>query len=122
MDKKKNILLIDDDDDVREFLTIFLENKGFDIIEAENGRKAKAIIDEKKPDLVISDLLLPGEHGLEVIKYIKDKYFLPVIAISGIYDELELAKDIEEMYIDGFLKKPIDAVVLTDMINKIFNT
>jgi len=122
MYKKKSILLIDDDNDVREFLTIFLEDKGFNIIEAENGREAKAIIDKKKPDLIISDLLLPGEHGLEVIKYIKDKYFLPVIAISGIYDEFELARDIDEMYIDGFLKKPIDAVALTDMINKIFNT
>ncbi len=122
MDKKKSILLIDDDNDVREFLNIFLEDKGFDVIEAENGRKAKAIIDGKKPDLIISDLLLPGEHGLEVIKYIKDKYFLPVIAISGIYDEAEIKKDIEEMYIDGFLKKPIDAIALTALINKILNT
>ena len=119
--KKNNIVLIEDDSDVREFLCTFLEGKGYSIIEAENGAKAKEIIDKKQPDLVISDLLLPGEHGLAVIKFIKDKYFLPVIAISGIYTKNEIKKDIEEMYIDAFIKKPIDTVLLTKTIERILN-
>ena len=119
--KKNNIIIIEDDADVREFLSTFLKEKGYHIIEAENGAEAKKIIAGKQPDLVISDLLLPGEHGLEVIKFIKDNYFLPVIAISGIYSENEIAKDIEELYIDGFIKKPIDTVKLMDAIEKIFS-
>ncbi len=119
--KKNNIVLIEDDSDVREFLCTFLGEQGYEVIEAENGVKAKEIINEKQPDLVISDLLLPGEHGLAVIKFIKDKYFLPVIAISGIYSENELEKDIEEMYIDGFIKKPVDTALLIKTIEKILN-
>jgi DNA-binding NtrC family response regulator len=121
MDRKKNILLVDDDDDVREFLTTFFEEKGYETIEAENGTKAKQIVDETRPDLIISDLLLPGEHGLDVIRYIKDKYFLPVIAISGIYSKEEIESDIEEMYIDGFIKKPIDTVLLTNLVENVFD-
>ena len=119
--KKNNIIIIEDDVDVREFLSTFLKEKGYHIIEAENGAEAKKIIAGKQPDLVISDLLLPGEHGLEVIKFIKDNYFLPVIAVSGIYSENEIAKDIEELYIDEFIKKPIDTVKLMDAIEKIFS-
>jgi len=120
MDKKK-ILLVDDDDDVREFLSTFFDEKGYNTIEAENGIDAKKMVDDSKPDLVIADLLLPGEHGLNVIRYIKDKYFLPVIAISGIYSEKEIEKDIEEMFIDGFIKKPIDMVLLTNMVEGVFS-
>lgn len=117
----KKILLIEDDDDVREFLFTFLKESGYQIIEVENGARAREKIDLEKPDLIISDLLLPGEHGLEVIKYIKDKYFLPVIAISGIYSLEEIEKDMEELYIDGFIKKPVDTALLTETIEKIFN-
>ena len=117
--KKNSILLIEDDYDVREFLKTLLEKEGYNFMEAENGITAKKIIDKNQPDLVISDLLLPGEHGLEVIKFIKDKYFLPVIAISGIYSEEEIKRDIEEMYIDAFIKKPIDIKILLKAIDKI---
>ena len=96
--KNNNIVLIEDDSDVREFLCTFLGEQGYNITVAENGTIAKEIISNKQPNLVISDLLLPGEHGLAVIKFIKDKYFLPVIAISGIYTKDELKKDIEEKY------------------------
>lgn len=119
--KKNKIIIIEDDSDVREFLSTLLSEKGYNIIEAGNGAEAKEIISSVQPDLVISDLLLPGEHGLEVIKFIKDKFFLPVIAISGIYNEDELKKDIEEMYIDGFIKKPIDISLLLKMIEKILS-
>ena len=77
--EKKNILVIDDESDIREFLCTLLKSKGYNVIETDDGTKAIKLVDLKQPDLIISDLLLPGIHGLEVIKYIKDKYFIPVI-------------------------------------------
>ena len=63
----------------------------------------------------------PGEHGLEIVKYIKDTYFLPVIVISGIYSDEELQNDIEELFIDCFLRKPIDSQTLYDNVEKILS-
>jgi len=118
--EKKNILVIDDESDIREFLCTLLKSKGYNVIETDDGTKAIKLVDLKQPDLIISDLLLPGIHGLEVIKYIKDKYFIPVIAISGIYNMEEIKKYIDELYIDNFIEKPINATILIKTVEKIF--
>ena len=63
---------------------------------------------EQVPDLVITDLLLPKEHGIDVMQTIKDRFFLPIIAISGIYKNDEIRNRIHDIYIEGFFEKPLD--------------
>ena len=108
MEKKNLILVVDDEEEIRLLLKEFLERNGFDVMEAADGQQALKLAGENVPDLVITDLLLPKEHGIDVMQSIKDRFFLPIIAISGIYKENEIKDRLGDIYIDGFFEKPLD--------------
>ena len=121
MEKKNLILLVDDEVEIRGLLKEFLEKNGFDVILAEDGQQALKLASEHVPDLVITDLLLPKEHGIDVMQTIKDKLFLPVIAISGIYKKSEIKDKLDDVYIDGFFEKPLNLEELLACIRSILN-
>jgi DNA-binding response OmpR family regulator len=108
MSKKNLILIVDDEDEIRVMLKEFLENKNFEVLVAEDGRKALELAEKRIPDLVITDLLLPKEHGIDVMHEIKDRFFIPIIAISGIYKKTEIKEKIDDIYLDGFYEKPLN--------------
>ena len=108
MESKPTILIVDDDVEIRRLLQEFLERNGFSVLLAEDGQQALKRVAEQVPDLVITDLLLPKEHGIDVMQTIKDKFFLPIIAISGIYKESEVRNRVNDIYIEGFFEKPLD--------------
>jgi DNA-binding response OmpR family regulator len=108
MESKPTILIVDDDVEIRRLLQEFLESNGFSVLLAEDGQQALKRVAEQVPDLVITDLLLPKEHGIDVMQTIKDKFFLPIIAISGIYKESEVRNRVNDIYIEGFFEKPLD--------------
>jgi DNA-binding response OmpR family regulator len=108
MDKKNMILIVDDEEEIRSLLKEFLEEKGFEVLLAEDGQKALELAEKHIPDLVITDLLLPKEHGIDVMHEIKDRFFMPIIAISGIYKKDEIKEKINDIYLDGFYEKPLN--------------
>jgi DNA-binding response OmpR family regulator len=121
MEKKNSILIVDDEEDIRLLLKEFLEKNDFEVAVAADGAEALALATEHTPDLVITDLLLPKEHGVDVMRSIKDNFFLPVIAISGIYKKSEIKTDIDDIFIDGFFEKPLDLDALLLCIRSILN-
>jgi DNA-binding response OmpR family regulator len=121
MVKKDLILIVDDEVSIRQLLKEFLEKNGFDVLEAGDGQQALKLAAENVPDLVITDLLLPKEHGIEVMHAIKDKLFLPIIAISGIYNKDEITDKLDDIYIDGFFEKPLNLDNLLACIRSILN-
>jgi DNA-binding response OmpR family regulator len=108
MSKKNLILVVDDEAEIRSLLKEFLESKNFEVWLAEDGQKAIELAEKQTPDLVITDLLLPKEHGIDVLHQIKDRFFIPVIAISGIYKKNEIMEDVEDIFLDGFYEKPLN--------------
>jgi CheY-like chemotaxis protein len=81
---EKKILIIDDDDDFRTMLRIMLGKAGYDILEASNGRSGVDLFLEQHPDLVITDLFMPEQEGLETIRKLKRlNSGIKIIAISG---------------------------------------
>jgi DNA-binding response OmpR family regulator len=108
MSKKNLILIVDDEEEIRLLLKEFLEKKDFAVLVAEDGQKALELAEKHIPDLVITDLLLPKEHGVDVMREIKDRFFIPVIAISGIYKKDEIKEKIDDIYLDGFYEKPLN--------------
>ena len=94
----KRILVIDDDTQIREMLREILEREGYQVEDAKNGREASAIHRNKPTDLVITDLIMPEQDGIETIMEFIEKYpTIKIIAISGggrigSHDYLEMAQ------------------------------
>lgn len=122
MAEKKTILIIDDDVDIRELLRSFLEEKNFDILVAENGQHAIKMIEQHPAiNLVISDMLLPGVHGIDVVKFIKKRLAIPIIVISGIYKKGEITSFLESDYVDAYFLKPLNLEGLLSTIKALLN-
>lgn len=121
MPTKKNILIVDDDQEVIDLLKDYLEVNEFSTSSFTDGLEALDYLKDTLPDLVITDLLLPGEHGINVVKTIKQKYFIPVIMMSSIYNEKELKHVIDEYFVEGFFQKPFELNALLRKINSIFD-
>lgn len=78
------ILVVDDDDPVRVMLARLLRTQGYSVIQASNADQARNALDHQQPDLVISDIVMPGESGIELRRGIAARWpELPVILISG---------------------------------------
>jgi DNA-binding response OmpR family regulator len=121
MKDKRHIFIVDDESIVIDVLQIYFEEKGFKVDVATDGVAALHYLEHTIPDIVITDLLLPGEHGVNLIKTIKEKYFLPVIIISGIYKQEELADVMVDNYVEGFFEKPVSLDILLKKVNAILN-
>ena len=79
-----NILIIDDEPQIRSLLKIMLEREGFDIIVASDGKEGMELFEKNPVDLVITDLIMPEKEGIEIIRALKKGYpDVPIIAMSG---------------------------------------
>ena len=78
------ILVIDDDTTIQLVFSQFLTGLGYEIMQAENGKEGMSIIQETRPDLVITDIMMPEMDGLEILMQLRSTHdSVPVIAISG---------------------------------------
>lgn len=83
----KKILIIDDIEFTRKTISLMLSRKGFEVYEAIDGREGIEVFKEKKPELVLTDILMPEMEGFETIRALKTlSPKLPIIAITGSHD------------------------------------
>jgi CheY-like chemotaxis protein len=119
----KTILLVEDTAPLAENISDVLENFGFQVTIAVNGSEALMMLDSVKPDLIITDVLMPVMNGIEFIKKVREipaYNVLPIIILSA----RATATDIERGKSAGanwYLTKPCSAEELIDTINKIIN-
>jgi len=102
------ILVVDDEPDLRTLANLALSQDGHIVVEASSGQEALAMIDAAMPDLVLLDLLMPKQGGMEVLRILRSKpatAALPVIVLTGIDDERTTRAGFEFGATD-FLTKP----------------
>jgi CheY-like chemotaxis protein len=102
------ILVVDDEPDLRTLANLALSQDGHVVVEASSGQEALALIDAAMPDLVLLDLLMPKQGGMEVLRILRSKpatATLPVIVLTGIDDESTTRAGFEYGATD-FLTKP----------------
>jgi two-component system response regulator AtoC len=122
MEEKKNILVIDDDESTLETLEIFITGLGYDVSLAYNGKEGLKIFDEKKPDLVLTDMVMPELDGLGVLREIKEnKSGVPVIMITAV-DEMDTIISAIQQGAYDYVEKPIDISNLKVIINNALET
>lgn len=120
----KKILLIDDDEDFNRSLKDYLENEGYSVVSAENGKVGLKKIQETDPDLIITDIVMPETDGMELLTQIKNNPKLSskkIIAISGggRMDKklfLDIAKDLGA---DCVFDKPLDIDALVESVGSL---
>ena len=79
-----SILIVDDEEDIRDALTMVLESAGYDVRVASNGNEAVELQREQPADLIITDIIMPGKDGVSTIKEIRQEFpGIRIIAISG---------------------------------------
>ena len=104
---KPAVLIVDDEEGIRESLSGILEDEGYDILTAKSGEEAIKMLGESSPDLVFLDIWLTGMDGIQTLQEIKAiKPDVPVIMISG-HGNIELAVKAAKMGAYDFLEKPL---------------
>jgi CheY-like chemotaxis protein len=112
------VLVIDDIDETRKIICKILERNNYLVVEARNGVEGLKMFEQEKPDVVVTDILMPDMEGLETIqKMFKIKPKLPIIAITASMDTPYLQIALKLGAVCG-LYKPFGQVELLDAMNK----
>ena len=119
-EEDKQILVIDDDDVVRQSIVAYLEDSGFSVKEAPDGRTGIDLLKSSSPSIVITDLRMPDVDGLQVLKTIRNwKPELPVIVVSGMGVVRDVVDALRLGAVDYLVKPLVDMEVLVHAINRI---
>jgi DNA-binding response OmpR family regulator len=105
---RKRILLIEDDPDSRAELRLLLEEEGYSVIHASDGRSGLRLAKDHPPDMIIQDLLLPDTHGFDLVTELRrlpGVSTMPIVALSAFPDRLTEARA-NALGFTGFFRKP----------------
>lgn len=117
---KNHVLIVDDEQIMRESLSEWLEADEFQVSTAANGMEALRLIDEKQPNAAVIDIKMPGMDGVTLLRKIKDKNpEMPVIIITAFATVDNAVKSMKDGAFD-FLTKPFPPEKLSNMLRHIF--
>ncbi len=103
----KTILIIEDEEDIRDILAHYIKKEGYNVIEADNGNKGLSIMKKEKIDLLILDLMLPDISGFEVCKATSMRCKVPIIILTAKNDMIDKILGLE-LGADDYITKPFD--------------
>jgi twitching motility two-component system response regulator PilH len=129
----KTIMIIDDEEDIRTYLTAVLEDSGFQTCTPEEEENVIESLQRQQPDLILLDIMMPRRSGISIYRDLRSTAgfeYIPVALISGIEkasgffsDEFKtLMNDMNLKPPDGFIEKPIEIKQLIDVVEKILET
>ena len=121
MAQNKNILVVEDDPDIKELISFNLSNQGHQVFEANNGELGIEKARKKLPDLILLDLMLPGIHGLDVCRIIKadqETKDIPIIMVTAMGQEEDIVKGLETGA-DDYITKPFSIKVLLARVSAV---
>ncbi|MBR2044760.1 MAG: response regulator transcription factor [Agathobacter sp.] len=112
------IYIVEDDSNIREIETIALKNSGYEVRAFENAKDFYRKIEERVPDLVLLDVMLPDESGYEIVKKIRKSPTtkkLPVIMVTAKTQEIDMIKGLDDGA-DDYIKKPFSIMELISRV------
>jgi len=111
MDKKTHILVVDDEEYVTKLVKRTLEEAGYDVMVANDGNSALAILTEKEADLVLLDIRMPGLDGYQVLERIRENSNVPVLMLTAVREKTAIAHSLN-LGADDYVEKPFRSRVL----------
>ena len=107
MEGKPHILIVDDHRDIRELVGRYLAKNGFRKTTAENAEAARQALKDSAIDLVVLDIMMPGEDGLSLCRYLRESTQIPVILLTAMAEETDRIVGLE-IGADDYLTKPFN--------------
>jgi len=103
----QQILIVDDDPDIRELISDYFAGHGFDVAAADGAAAMRACIETRIPDVVLLDIGLPGEDGLSLARYLREHHDIGIIMVSGAGETVDRIVGLE-VGADDYVSKPFD--------------
>ncbi len=107
MEPAPHIALVDDHRDIRDLVSKYLSQHGYRVSVAENGVALRRLLERSAPDLVVLDIMMPGEDGLSVCRHLRSTTNLPIIFLTAMAEETERIIGLE-IGADDYLTKPFN--------------
>jgi two-component system phosphate regulon response regulator OmpR len=107
MQTSGRVLIVDDDPAVRDMLAEYLSSHGYDVALAEGGAAMRAELERAVPDVVLLDVGLPGEDGLTLARYLRERYEVGIVMVTGAGEVVDRIVGLE-MGADDYIAKPFD--------------
>ena len=111
-----NILVVEDENGIRETISIFLENQGYHIFTAENGAQGLEIIHNNDIHLAVVDIMMPVMDGMTMVLKLREKYDMPVIFLSAKSEDIDKIKGLN-VGADDYITKPFEPLELIARVN-----
>jgi len=116
----KKLLVVDDEELVRKMVTLWFEREGFSVISADNGTDGLRLAIEQQPDVILLDIIMPGLHGFEVCKKIREqpqlsKTVVIITSARSYKPDIDKAK---ELGADDYVIKPSDSGNLLKIVTR----
>lgn len=115
-EKKNTVLVVDDEEEIRKMLNIFLDSAEFKVLESESGKQAIRMAASGKPDIILLDLGLPDIDGKEVVAAIREWSQVPIVILTVRSDDSEVVAALTAGA-DDYITKPFSAEVLLARIH-----
>ena len=105
MVNKQKILIVDDDENIAELISLYLTKECFDTMIVHDGEEALKAFDQYHPSLILLDLMLPGVDGFEICRQVRDKKNTPIIMVSAKKDDIDKIRGLG-LGADDYMTKP----------------
>jgi two-component system, OmpR family, response regulator len=107
MSSNGSVLIVEDDREIREMVAEYLGAQGYEVHQAESGGDMRGTIEQHLPDVVLLDVRLPGEDGLTLARYLRERYDVGIIMVTGATDVVDRVVGLE-VGADDYVTKPFD--------------
>ena len=107
MTSKQKILIVDDDNNIAELLSLYLTKECFDVTIVNDGESVFPIVEKDPPNLILLDLMLPGMDGYQVCREVRAKHDIPIIMLSAKGEVFDKVLGLE-LGADDYIEKPFD--------------
>ncbi len=116
--KKMELMLVDDDEWIRDSMRIFFENEGCNLVTAETAEEALKIIKKHHFDIIIADFRLPGISGIKLFEYVRDSNQGLIKILITAYMDKKVASDAKKAGIDDLIEKPFTSETIEKVLSK----
>ena len=118
MANKQKILIVDDDANIAELISLYLTKECFDTLIVNDGEEALAAFDTYQPNLILLDLMLPGIDGYQVCREVRSKSDTPIIMLSAKGEVFDKVLGLE-LGADDYMEKPFDSKELVARVKAV---